>query len=191
MRDSARGRYDRSQSPAARRAQRRVQLIRAAAEQLGVNAPALNVGELVRRARVDRNAYYDTFGDRGALERALIEHVREQVRAALSRDASSRTPGEALRQWLRRWTELARDERVLIRACANAGGGTALVELFAEQLERWSESAAQSGVVAGPPDPLRLQLIAGAIVHAAELAPIKRPAELASALSDFVLRALR
>jgi AcrR family transcriptional regulator len=187
----ARGTYDRRRSKDERRADRRQQLLQAAADQLCARSPPLNVGELVRRARVDRNAFYELFGDRIALERGLIEYLLDRLTSALSDDLAARTPGEVLRHWLKQWVALLRDERALVLACLNTGGAPTLIDFFSERLERWSELAASSGLIAGPPEALRLQLIAGEIVHAAELASLRKPAELAAALADLVLRGLR
>jgi AcrR family transcriptional regulator len=160
-----RGQYDRRVPRQRRQATQRARLLTATALVLATD-PAASVASVIRAAGVGRNSFYEYFDD--------FEHAREAVLGELERwlvdalrdaELSVRTPVESFRSLSATWFTLATEQPAQwlalsgvsptdTRPLARAG------IVFADALERSVSGFARRGVIARPPDRVRVLLVA-------------------------------
>lgn len=194
---SRRGRYDRSANAAERASRARATLLDATAAVLLEHGSAASVSEIVRRAHLGRNTFYEHFTDlaaaRGAVDDFAADLLALHARARLT---DAHTPFERLRAIAHAWTEAAAESPANFRvACATAPIHTAACVDQARRLLH-AEIADAISVGALPPRDVELHAAALAAVFAAltvlplEKVGVTQP-PLGDALSDLVTRCLR
>ena len=190
-----RGRYDRSLTRHERQAEQRERLLAATAA-VAFAGDELNVANVVARAGVGRNTFYEYFDDFAHALHALSARARSELSALVTRELSAaRTPLERVRAIARAWVEHARadPERAALmlkqQLLARVGSASALGDRLAGVLEAETDSHA---ALPGLADARKIAAVV-AVFETLTRAELGRPhdANLAGTLADLALRLLR
>lgn len=190
MASRGRGRWDRKLSRADRRAAQRLRILDATARANTEHGRALTLSDIVLRAGVGRNTFYEHFEDVDAAIRvAAAEGIEGTTRAIEQAVADARTPIERLRKTARAWLESALGRPGL--PSMRFGERTGLEEALGKVLS----DAKAAGVIGRGPEPIRLFCLVGAFEAAAQLVGEPPPPfhheEIEEVLVDLTLRAFR
>ena len=198
MNAHGRGKWDRRTTDEERRGAARQRLLEATAAVVADQGAAATAAEIIGRAGVGRNTFYEHFESvRGAVEE-VARGAAEQTLAALRRSSSTaRTPRERLRAIAFTWLEVA-SQRPVVAGALGLGPPTqavaGLVDGLEHELRSALELARRAGAVGLPAEGLRVVCLVGAFVTAASYVAQNPDVDLrasADALADLTLRAFR
>ena len=189
-----RGRYDRSLTRHERQAEQRERLLAATAAVAATGAE-LNVANVVARAGVGRNTFYEYFDDFAHALSSLSARARSELSAVIAAElGAARTPLERIRALARAWvqhvrTDTERAALMLQHLPAHARGVTPLGDRLARILEAETDSRAS---LPGLADPRKVGAVV-AVFEALTRADLALPTDpsLAPTLADLALRLLR
>jgi AcrR family transcriptional regulator len=193
----ARGRYDRTASPAQRALEQRERLIEAAADLVANDRCKLTVSSLVRLAGTGRNTFYEHFPSLHAVAAAIRRTATERAAIVIHDEGrASRTPIEQLRALTRAWFRFVRDDPSIARALEHLPHDDATSQATHYLCERLAPLIAQAlndGAISKRAEPARLSAAALALQtaeHAATTGTLS--SSVAESLAvDLVLRLFR
>jgi AcrR family transcriptional regulator len=169
----SRGRWDRTASTHARKAACRRALVAAAAQSIFERGRNVTVTDVVDRARVGRNTFYEHFDDLAAAFAAAEADALARISSALAPSRSARTPLERFRAMASEWLSAAAAEPHLVSLVirgdgAQRGSHVGLRRMIESALRGIASSARAAGVLGRPVDAIRLRALTGAFVAFAE-----------------------
>ncbi len=190
-----RGRYDRSLSRHARQAEQRERLLAATAA-VAASGRELNVANVVARAGVGRNTFYEYFDDFTHALHALSARSRHELSLLIVGELeAARTPLERVRALARAWVRNARAdvERAALMLRQQLPSDFAATSPLGEQLKQALEAEREArSMLPGLADARKVAATV-AVFEALTRSELARPAtqDLAAALADLAVRLLR
>jgi AcrR family transcriptional regulator len=179
--------------PDGRRRDQWMRIVRAAAELVAADAQREpRVHDIVRNARVNRNAFYEFFDSSAEAVLAAAAILSERLELATESVRSlQRTPGEALRLHIAAWLDVATQEMALLRAALCSRTSDRIEHQLERVLEGWADEAVADGALGSFPDTLRLTLAAKLTLQGALLTGERPRRDLEHTMVDAVFRLLR
>jgi AcrR family transcriptional regulator len=193
-----RGKWDRRTTDEERKGAARQRLLEATEAVVAVQGAAATAAEIIGRAGVGRNTFYEHFESvQGAVEEVSRAATEQTLAALRSSSSGARTPRERLRALAFTWLQAA-SQRPLVAGALGLGLRTdavaALMNGLESELCSALELARSAGAVSLPAEGLRVVCLVGAFVTAASYVTRKPDVDVrasADALADLTLRVFR
>jgi AcrR family transcriptional regulator len=127
--DAAKGEGSPGRKPRADAQRNRERLLEAAKAAFAAVGPDASLDEIARRAGVGIGTLYRHFPTRDAIVEAVYCRAVQQLADGAAQLLATRTPGEALHQWMRQFVDYIATKKVIASAVSAIVGGAS--ELYA------------------------------------------------------------